>query len=270
MTTAVPRTAAVLTAAGSGSRFGAAVPKALVLLEGLPLVAHAARRLAESGVVDLIVVTAPEAFLAEFRSVVGRSVLRSSGLSERPESAGVPVLLTAGGASRQASVGAALAMLPPSIEVVLVHDAARPLAPAALVARVAAAVRAGHGAVIPGAAVTDTIVQVGSDGDPAVVANPDRSALRIVQTPQGFDRALLDRAHAAAAHRAVDEAAAATDDASLVAALGEQVHVVPGDPDAFKITAPRDLELAQLALRAGLIRTSAIRPSRTTRSGGTA
>ena len=240
-------TAAILTSAGSGSRLGAEVPKALVLLAGVPLVVHAARRLARSGVIDLLVVTVPAAFVDEFRTL-----LDGAGLA-------LPVTLTVGGASRQASVAAALAGLPPDVDVVLVHDAARALAPPALVARVVAAVLSGQRAVVPGAPVTDTIVQVGPAGSPAsleVVANHDRTALRVVQTPQGFDRTVLDRAHIAATRRGGDEADSATDDASLVAALGEAVHVVPGDADAAKITTARDLALAELTL-AGRVRAQA-------------
>ena len=235
-------TAAILTAAGSGTRLGATVPKALVPLAGVPLVAHAARRLSASGVVDLLVVTVPAGFAREFEAALGTAA------------GSVPVSFVVGGASRQASVAAALAVLPPEVDVVLVHDAARALAPAQLVARVVEAVRAGHRAVIPAVPLTDTIVEVGAPGTRAgheVVAHPDRTVLRAVQTPQGFDRALLDRAHRGAAHRASDEASAATDDASLVALLGELVHVVAGDPAAIKITTARDLALADLLL-AGL------------------
>ncbi|RYV51227.1 2-C-methyl-D-erythritol 4-phosphate cytidylyltransferase [Pengzhenrongella frigida] len=241
-------TAAILTAAGSGSRLGHLLPKALVPLAGVPLVVHAARRLVGSGAVDLLVVTAPADSVADFQAVLDGAQL------------GIPVSLVVGGASRQASVAAALAQLPPEISVVLVHDAARALAPSSLIARVEAAVRSGLRAVVPGARVTDTIIEVAPagggalDGRPLagsvleVVDNPDRDALRIVQTPQGFDRALLVRAHAAGAHRADDETRAATDDASLVAALGEAVHVVTGDPDAAKITTSRDLRLAEIVL----------------------
>ncbi len=246
------RTAAVLTAAGSGSRLGHRLPKALVPLDGTPLVTHAARGLVRSGVVDVLVVTAPEGHLA----AVGEACA---------EVDGVPVLLTAGGASRQASVAAGLALLPTDVDVVLVHDAARALTPPSLVRRVVAAVRDGHPAVVPAVPVTDTLVQVAPApaGDPAgssdpvphgavpVSGTPDRSVLRAVQTPQGFDRAVLDRAHAAAGHRAADERSAATDDASLVAALGIPVVAVPGDERAAKVTVPRDLALAGLLLAAG-------------------
>ncbi|NMR20327.1 2-C-methyl-D-erythritol 4-phosphate cytidylyltransferase [Cellulomonas fimi] len=247
-------TAAILTAAGSGTRLGHVLPKALVPLAGEPLVVHAARRLASCGVVDLVVVPAPGDHLAAFESVLSAADL------------GVPVTVVTGGMSRQASVAAALATVPPDVDVVLVHDAARSLAPSSLAERVVQAVRAGRRAVVPGVPVPDTVVEVGPEGPTAVedrvpgtvatagataelvTGNPDRSVLRSVQTPQGFDRALLDRAHAAGAHRAGDESLAATDDASLVAALGEPVHVVPGDAAAVKITTPRDLALARLLL----------------------
>ncbi len=247
------RTAAVLTAAGSGSRLGHPVPKALAALAGTSLVAHAARRLVASGVVDLLVVTVPDGHLEEVRAAL------DDALADGPA---VPVHCTAGGPSRQASVAVALAVLPTDVDVVLVHDAARALAPASLVTDVVAAVRAGNGAVIPVMPVTDTIVQVAPAGiagaahvrasaTEPVVLTPDRTALRAVQTPPGFDRALLDRAHAAAAERARDEARAATDDSSLVALLGEPVVTVRGHELALKITTPRDLVVAGLLLGDG-------------------
>lgn len=225
---------AVLTAAGSGSRLGHPLPKALVPVAGRPLVAHAADRLRAAGVTHLVV-TAGAEHLDAVRAAV-------------PDALVVP-----GGASRQASVAAGLAALPPAARLVLVHDAARPFAPPALVERVVAALRAGHRAVVPGLPVTDTVVVAPVVPGP-VAAGADRSELRAVQTPQGFDRELLERAHAAAAVRAGDEDTAATDDASLVAALGVEVWTVPGDPVAAKITTPTDLAAAERA-HAGLPRT---------------
>ncbi|MGF0118065.1 2-C-methyl-D-erythritol 4-phosphate cytidylyltransferase [Promicromonospora sp. Marseille-Q5078] len=241
-------TLAILTAAGSGTRLGRDLPKALVDLAGFPLVVHAARRLASSGVVDTLVVTCPAGLDAAVRDV----------LAQDPH-VDVPVRVVEGGATRQASVAAGLALAGPDDDVVLVHDAARPLAPPALVRRVAAAVRAGHRAVVPGLPVTDTVKRVaarlaeaaaGTTG-PAVervVETPDRALLRAVQTPQGFDRALLGRAHAEGSARAATEGRAATDDAGLVEALGETVHVVEGDEAALKITTERDLTVAGLLL----------------------
>ncbi|WP_029291656.1 2-C-methyl-D-erythritol 4-phosphate cytidylyltransferase [Cellulomonas sp. HZM] len=229
------RTAAILTAAGSGSRLGHELPKALVPVRGEPIVVHAARALAQArpgGVaMSAVVVTAPAAHLAEFERVLP----------------GVQVV--AGGATRQASVARALDVLADDVDVVLVHDAARPFVPADMVERVARAVLDGHPAVIPGLPVTDTIKQVGDGvGGWPVERTVDRSVLRAVQTPQGFARDVLVRAHAAAAADADDEQLAASDDAGLVERLGLPVWVVPGDERAAKITTRRDLLLAELDL----------------------
>ena len=237
-------TAAILTAAGSGTRLGLPGPKALVELAGVPLVLHAAHRLAASGVVASIVVTVPPGRAGGFRALLAGPV--------RP-GLGVPVTVVEGARSRQGSVAAGLAALPADADVVLVHDAARALASPDLVRVVEGAVRSGHRAVVPGLPVADTIKQVGDPvgGAAPVVATVPRATMRAVQTPQGFDRSLLDAAHAAGAHRAEDEATAATDDAALVEALGEQVWVVPGEEAAMKITTTRDLAVAELLARDG-------------------
>ncbi len=243
-------TAAILTAAGSGTRLGLPGPKALVELAGVPLVMHAAHRLAASGVVGVVVVTVPRGRTAGFRALLAGPV--------RP-GIGVPVIVVEGGPSRQASVAAGLAALGDDVDVVLVHDAARALASSELVRVVERAVRSGHRAVVPGLPVSDTIKQVAEPVAPArgdgatpalpVVATVPRDRLRAVQTPQGFDRALLDAAHAAGRDRAADESLAATDDAGLVEAIGEQVWVVPGEEAAMKITTTRDLAVAELFAR---------------------
>ncbi len=234
-------TVAIVTAAGSGSRLGSDVPKALVPLGGVPLLLHAARRVLAAGIADLVV-SAPADASDAVRALLGADQAL----------AGARVTVVDGGPSRQASVAAALAAVGVEADVVLVHDAARALTPPDLIARVAAAVRAGHRAVVPGLPVTDTVKEVedvAADGAARVRGTPDRARLRAVQTPQGFDRALLDAAHAAGAARAGDEALAATDDAALVEALGEDVWVVPGDRAAMKITTAEDLLLAELLLR---------------------
>jgi 2-C-methyl-D-erythritol 4-phosphate cytidylyltransferase len=232
--------AVVLTAAGSGARLGRSQPKALVPVRGEPLLVHAARRAmaartAAGEGVAVLVVTAPDGHADQVRSALG--VLP-----------GLDATVVVGGASRQASVSAGLSVLPPDVDVVLVHDAARPFAPPELTARVVEAVRAGHRAVVPGLPVTDTVKRVGDGGRSGwpVESTVPREVLRAVQTPQGFDRALLDRAHAAAAADAHDEAVAASDDAGLVERLGEPVWVVPGDERAAKITTARDLAVAEL------------------------
>lgn len=250
--------AAVLTAAGSGSRLGHELPKALVPLGGEPLVVHAARRLlaartAAGEHVETLVVTAPADHVDTVRSLL--------------EGLGGDVVVVRGGPTRQSSVAAALDVLVSrdGVDVVLVHDAARPLVPPALVARVVEAVRSGHDAVVPGVPVTDTIKQVGAPGAAAapatattvappvvepVVRTVPRGDLRAVQTPQGFRLDVLAAAHAHGAHVAHDEALAASDDAGLVELAGGTVWVVAGHEDAAKVTTARDLAVAELVLRA--------------------
>lgn len=222
---------AVLTAAGSGSRLGCEVPKALVELSGRPLVWWAARGLRAGGV-GAIVVTAPAASLDDFHAAIA-------------DIGGVEVV-AGSDRSRQASVALGLAALGQRNEgdVVLVHDAARPLTPAQVTARVIDAVRAGAGAVIPVLPVTDTLKSVDASG--VVTGTPRRADMVAVQTPQGFRWDVLMRAHEAGASLGADEAVAATDDAGLVEAIGAVVHTVAGDERSLKVTRPLDLSLAQL------------------------
>ncbi|MFC7404450.1 2-C-methyl-D-erythritol 4-phosphate cytidylyltransferase [Georgenia alba] len=234
---------AVLTSAGSGTRLGRNMPKGLVELDGVSLVVRAARGLADAGCLSGLVVTVPVAEVTTFAACFPGDVVPGTRL---------PVRVVPGGDTRQASVAAGLAALDDDVDVVLVHDAARCLTPPTLVHAVEAAVRSGRGAVVPALPVTDTVKRVGPvqpDGAAPVAATVDRADLRAVQTPQGFDRALLVRAHASGAHLAAEEESAVSDDAGLVEALGEPVWVVPGDERALKITTPRDLALAELLLR---------------------
>lgn len=146
----------------------------------------------------------------------------------------------AGGSERSDSVRAALGLVPvEDIDCILVHDAARPFVPAAVIERVVAAVLGGAPAVIPVLPVTDTIKRVDAAG--RVVETPERASLVAVQTPQGFEPALLRRAHAT-------PVPGATDDAMLAERLGVTVQTVTGADDAFKITHPRDLLLAEAIL----------------------
>jgi 2-C-methyl-D-erythritol 4-phosphate cytidylyltransferase len=157
-----------------------------------------------------------------------------------PYAGPVALLIVAGGAERTDSVRLALELVPEhGIDCVLVHDAARPFVPAEVIERVVAAVRAGAPAVIPVVPVTDTIKRVDAAG--LVVDTPDRSTLVAVQTPQGFEPALLRRAHNG-------DTAGATDDAMLCERLGVAVQTVEGSQDAFKVTRPRDLILAESIL----------------------
>lgn len=223
--------AAIVPAAGRGERLGPGTPKALRLLGGAPLLVHAVRALAGSVQVGLVVVAAPPHDVLDVRRLLADHEI------------GASVVVVAGGESRTESVALALAALPPEVDVVLVHDAARPLVPVALVDAVVAAVHAGAEAVVPGVAVADTVRQVAPDG--RALATLDRSVLRAVQTPQGFRRELLVAAHAA---HAAGSGAGPTDDAGLVELLGCEVLVVPGSPEAFKVTTPIDLVLAEAVL----------------------
>ncbi len=218
------RVAAIIPAAGSGSRLGGGTPKALRLLGGRPLVQHAVESLAANPKVVQIVVAAPGDRVRE--------------LTERLAG---PVSVVAGGSDRQSSVAAALLAVDPRCELILVHDAARPLVPAALVARVIDGLEAGAPAVVPGLPVVDTIKLV--DDRSYVVQTPPRDRLRSIQTPQGFRREILLEAHRIGAP-------GATDDAALVEAAGYPVLVVAGDPAAMKITTPRDFGLAEALLAA--------------------
>ena len=225
--------AAVVPAAGRGERLGGAEVKALVPLGGEPMLAHSVRTLA-SARVDLVVVAAPPGRADEVAALLADG---------HP---GADLVVVEGGRSRTASVRRCLAVLPASVEVVLVHDAARPLVPAGLVDAVVAAVEAGAGAVVPGQPVIDTVKQVDAGG--AVLATVDRTTLRAVQTPQGFRRAVLVEAYGERGE------AVTSDDAGLVELAGGRVVVVPGAEEAFKVTRPMDLVLAEavLARRGGV------------------
>lgn len=213
--------AVLVPAAGAGVRLGPGAPKALRPLAGEPLLVHAVRRIAAAPSVHTIVVAAPVADVPAVRDLLAPVA---------------PVVVVPGGAQRQDSVAAALAAVPAGPGIILVHDAARALVPAELVESVAAAVRAGHDAVVPVLPVVDTIKEVSADE--VVRGTVDRSVLRAVQTPQGFRRAVLAAAHAAA----VDPL---TDDAGLVEKQGVPVVCVPGSEYALKITRPFDLALAE-------------------------
>jgi len=180
-----------------------------------------------SGVVDHIVIMAPAELIGEAQCLLSDR----AGLACPPSP--VPVSVVAGGDERTDSVRAGIAAAPQASHF-LVHDAARALTPPSMIARVVAELRAGHRAVVPGLAVTDTIKSVDAQGD--VTGTPDRAGLRAIQTPQGFQARLLREAYAAGMR--------ATDDAGLVEMFGARVRVIPGDPLAFKITTPLDLRLA--------------------------
>jgi 2-C-methyl-D-erythritol 4-phosphate cytidylyltransferase len=214
----------IVAAAGSGLRLGAELPKALVPLAGRPLVCWAVDALRAGGVAE-VVVTVPPSERAAFAAAL-------------PD-----VRLVDGGPSRTASVRAGLDETTAAADVVLVHDAARPLTPPDVVRRVLAALAAGHPAVIPVLPVVDTTVVV--DEEAVVTEALPRATLRRVQTPQGFDRVTLTAAYAA-----LDADADLTDDAAVVRAAGIPVITVNGDERAGKVTVAHDLALAEMQVRA--------------------
>ncbi|MEN3279971.1 MAG: 2-C-methyl-D-erythritol 4-phosphate cytidylyltransferase [Solirubrobacteraceae bacterium] len=215
---------ALVVAAGRGERLGTAVPKAFAILAGRPMVHWSIAALEEVTAITEIVVALPPGV-------------------DAPEG----TIGVAGGTQRSHSVQAALAAARAD-DVVVVHDAARPLVTAALVEDCLAAIAdGGCDAAIAAAPVTDTVKEC--DG-PTVVRTLDRSRLWAVQTPQAFRREALERA------LDQDDAivAAATDDAALVEALGGTVRLVPAPRENLKVTTPLDLRVAELLLRERTVR----------------
>ena len=207
--------AVIIPAGGSGERLGAKIPKALVQLAGKTLIEHAVANMAP--IANQIIVAAPAGFEEQFKDLLGSEVT-----------------VVTGGLTRTLSVKKALALVEKENEYILVHDAARALASSDLAMRVIDSLRAGEKAVIPGMPVSDTIKRV--DGDNYVTKTPTRSKLRSIQTPQGFTRKLLLKAHTSA-----DDA---TDDAGLVEDRGVDVKVILGEERAMKITTMKDLAIA--------------------------
>jgi 2-C-methyl-D-erythritol 4-phosphate cytidylyltransferase len=205
--------AAVVVAAGQGTRFGGL--KQFSLFEGETIAARSVR--ASRSVADYAVLVVPEGY---------------DGSGEGAD------VVVAGGPTRAESVRHGLERCLDA-EIVVVHDAARPLASPALFHAVVDAVIAGADAAIPGLTLTDTIKRVSVSGEQTFVTETlERDELVAVQTPQAFRRELLVRAHASGAD--------ASDDAGLVEAIGARVVVVPGEAHNVKITRPQDLELLSL------------------------
>lgn len=273
------RVAAVVVAAGKGTRFGSRGAKALERLSGEPLFVRSARAMAESGVVDRIAIVAPADRIEEFEGIlqavpIGRAADSlggtagpakgvADGLGQAASIEGaagrIEVDVVGGGRTRQESVARGLDRVfeaygpAASSDCVLIHDAARPLVPGAVIRRVVDALAAGHPAVVPALPVADTIKRVEriADGEAGadlerVVETHDRTLLRAMQTPQGFHLDAVLRAHRDFAEKGEEEASAAPDDAALVEAAGLPVVLVRGSERSMKITRPIDLAIAQL------------------------
>ncbi len=219
---------ALVVAAGMGTRFGGPLPKPVVPLAGSTVIGVAIDSLAAGGV-DAVVVVISRSAEHHFIPALANSRL--------------PLTVVTGGDTRQESVLRGLEAIAAHPElstahIVLVHDAVRPLVPAEMVARVIDAVESGARAVAPALPVADSVRRVGRDGQSSAV---DRSELRAIQTPQGFDFATLFDSHRAAIVHGVE----ATDDVGVCEAAGHQVTLVEGAASAFKITRAEDLDLAR-------------------------
>ena len=226
------RIAAILPAAGLGTRMGAETPKQFLVLDGMPLVIFTLRRLAAcEAITEFIVAT-----LAEEVSALQDRIIK--------ERVGQPVRVVRGGSSRQESVGNALAVLSGEVELVLVHDAVRPLVTREQVARVIAVARE-RGAAILGIPAIDTVKEVKRASLPQDVAlitgTIPRERIVLAQTPQVFAAELLREAFA----RALQDGVTVSDEAALVERLGHDVYVVLGSERNIKITRPADLDLAR-------------------------
>jgi len=219
----------ILVAAGSSERIGAIFPKQFLPLGPDPMFFLALESVLPHSD-EVAIVTLPD-----FVGTV-KTILRAAGASADLVFRGTRIIPVTGGERRQDSVARGLEALSDDIDIVLIHDAARPFASPDLTERVIAAARE-HGAVVPVISVPDTVKRVLDD---AVTETLDRSALGLAQTPQGFRREIIERAYREL------EGADVTDDARAVERTGRPVAVVPGEAGNFKITTPVDLELASV------------------------
>ncbi len=225
----------ILVAAGRGERLGADTPKAFVELGGRSLLEHCIRTVTALPRAGQLVVVVPDARASIAFDLVDAIV---------PEGSRWQVSIVPGGRERHESVRFGLEALHEPIATVLVHDAARPLTPAAVFERVIDAVHRTGDAVVPAVAVADTLKRIDREG--VVLATVDRAPLVAVQTPQGFTKEGLIAAHESAATRAGrDTATPPTDDAEVVQRFGGTVRTVAGDSLAHKVTTAGDLAMLE-------------------------
>jgi 2-C-methyl-D-erythritol 4-phosphate cytidylyltransferase/2-C-methyl-D-erythritol 2,4-cyclodiphosphate synthase len=224
--------AAVVAAGGTGTRMSAAVPKQFLEIAGKPILLHTVENIASLEEVRQIVVALPEEHIQTAAEILGRETIR------------VEVQCVPGGDNRQESVHRGVRHIGPDVDVIMVHDAVRPVCDRDMMRRVLDAAWA-KGAAIPGLPATETIQRVSRKG--RVLATPPRKELFAIQTPQAFHagilRSALDQAH--------QEGFLGTDESSVVRWAGHPVTVVPGSPDNLKITRPLDLAIAELLISKG-------------------
>jgi 2-C-methyl-D-erythritol 4-phosphate cytidylyltransferase len=226
------RIAAIVPAAGLGTRMGTDQPKQFLELDGIPLILFTLRRLAACAAITEFVIASRTEDVASLQDKVAQAGL------------GRPAQVIHGGDSRQQSVANALAHVDPAAEIVLVHDAVRPFVTPKQVARVIAEARS-RGAAILGIPAIDTVKEVKRACLPEDVAlisaTIPRERIVLAQTPQAFSGALLREAF----HKAEQDGVTASDEAALVERLGHDVYVVLGSERNLKITRPSDMELAR-------------------------
>ena len=229
------RIAAILPAAGLGTRMGAETPKQFLELNGTPIVILSLRRIAACRqVTDIIVATRADE-VARLEEQIKREKCKQS------------VRVVKGGDSRQDSVASALREVPDDTEIVLVHDAVRPFVTVEQIARVIEEARRCHAAIL-GIPAMDTVKEVKRASLPEdvalIVGTMPRERVVLAQTPQAFATKLLKEAFA----RAQADGVNASDEAGLIERLGHNVHVVLGSERNMKITKPSDMELARFYL----------------------
>jgi 2-C-methyl-D-erythritol 4-phosphate cytidylyltransferase len=229
------RIAAILPAAGMGTRMGADTPKQFLELDGVPIVILSLRRIASSELITDIIVATRENGMARLDEQI------------RGEHWKQNVRLVRGGNSRQESVARALREIPSDTEMVVVHDAVRPFVTREQIARVIEEARRCHAAIL-GVPAMDTVKEVKRASLPEdvalITATVPRERVVLAQTPQAFSAKLLKEAFA----RAQADGVSASDEAGLVERLGHEVHVVLGSERNIKITRPADMELARFYL----------------------
>jgi len=224
--------AGVLLAAGSGRRLGLGVPKALCLLDGVPLLGWAARSLVDSGAIDRLVVVAPPGAEREAREVLDACVPRHG------------AVVVTGADSRHGSLHAAIDALDRRVSTVVVHDACRPLAPADVVVRALQAVHDGADLAVPVIEVTETVKELDPTG--RIARTVPRETVVRVQTPQAVRRHVLDAAHGGC--RGAGFAAVAGDEQGALAPPDARMSLVDGEDDGFPVVRPNDLAFAEAVL----------------------
>jgi len=224
------KAAAIVAAAGTGLRMKNETRKQYLILAGKSVLAHSLNLFLDYSGFETVIAVIPPGEEDAVKKLIG------------PLCPAEQVTLVAGGSSRQESVRRGLAQVPDWVDLVCIHDAARPLASPALLKNLLLAAEE-FGAAIPVIAVSDTVKEINNEG--FVTATPSRDRLRLVQTPQVFRREILKKAFEMARQSGFE----ATDDASLVEAAGFAVKTIPGETANLKITTPLDLIMAMQLLK---------------------